>query len=318
LSHSPIRQQSTIRMETTQRTSTPLTAILAMLLTLGVVGGLYLDKTRTLTDRFDQEERRADSLLSVKLQLEGDIRSLTSQLETADDENESLGKRISALHEQLYQRDALEKQLRQQNRLRTGSIQGLHRNLDSLTIIRDSLENQLTAMTDKISWMNDEQALLLNQTKELQQKINELNTSLLTKVPRSAITGDDFMVEATKSNRKETAKAKKVNTLTISLNVPTELQVDNIQDVFVSLTDNQHNPIMPPLRTTTVVLSDINEVVPIHAIQRVIFTGKPKRISISLTPDKPLKPGIYRASVYTKTAYLGSVDFQLRDSFWFF
>ncbi|GAB4010201.1 hypothetical protein GCM10028808_20560 [Spirosoma migulaei] len=305
-------------METTPRTSTPLTAMLAMLLTLGVVGGLYLDKTRTLVDRFDQEERRADSLLSVKLQLEGDVRSLTSQLETATGENESLGKRISDLHGQLYQRDALENQLRQQNRLRTGTIRGLTRNLDSMTTIRDSLENQLAAMNDKISWLSDSNGLLLKETKDLQQKINELNTSLQTKVPRSAVTGDEFMVETRKSNRKETAKAKKVHTLTISLDVPPELELENIQDVFVSLTDPQHNPAMPPLRTTTVVLSDINEVVPIHAIQRVIFTGKPKRISISLTPDKPLKPGTYRASVYTKTAYLGSVEFQLRDSFWFF
>lgn len=305
-------------METTSRTSTPLTAILAMLITLGVVGGLYLDKTRTLINRFDQEERRADSLLSVKLQLEGDVRSLTSQLETATSENESLGKRISALHGQLYQRDAVERQLRQQNRLRTGTIHGLHRNLDSMTTIRDSLENQLAAMNDKIGWLTDSNGLLLNETKVLQQKINELNTTLQTKVTRSAITGDYFMVESTKGNHKETAKAKKVNTVTISLNVPPELQVDSIQEVFVSLTDPQHNPVMPPLRTETIVLETVNEVVPVHAIQRVIFTGKPTRISISLTPDKTLKPGIYRASVYTKNAYLGSVDFRLRDSFWFF
>ncbi|MVM41605.1 hypothetical protein GO730_34605 [Spirosoma sp. HMF3257] len=305
-------------METTQRTSTPLTGILAMLVILGLVGGLYWNQTRRMIDRFNQEERRADSLLSVKLQLEGDVRSLTSQLETATGENEFLDKRISDLHGQLYQRDAMEKQLRQQNRLRIGTIQGLTRNLDSITTIRDSLENQLAAMIDKIHWMNDENQLLLNQTKGLQQKINELNTTLQTKVPRSAITGDDFMVESTKANHKETAKAKKVHTLTISLNVPPELQLENIQDVFVSLTDPQHNPIMTPLRTTTVVLSDINEVVPIHAVQRVIFTGKPKRISISVTPDKTLKAGVYRASVYTKDTYLGSVEFQLRDSFWFF
>ena len=305
-------------MEPTQRTSTPLTAILAMLLTLGVVGGLYLDKTRTLTDRFDQEERRADSLLSVKLQLEGDVRSLTSQLDQATDENESLDRRISALHDQVNQRDALESQLGQRTISQTNTIQGLGQSIDTLNTYRDSLENQVEAMNDKIVWMNDEKKLLLNQTKDLQQKINQLTAALQTKVPRSAITGDDFMVEATKTNHKETAKAKKVNTLTISLNVPSDLQLDSAQEVFVSLTDSQHNPIMPPSRTETVVLDTINEVVPIHAIQRVVFTGKPKRISISLTPNKTLKPGIYRASVYTKNAYLGSVDFQLRDSFWFF
>lgn len=312
-----MRQKTNSRMETTERTKTPLAGILAMLLILGVFGGLYWHQTRTMTDHFNLVERRADSLLSVKLQLEGDIRSLTSQLETATDENESLGRRISTLHGQLNQQDGLKSQLRQRTVSQTRTIQGLNQVIDTLNTTRDSLENQLTAMKDKIGWLNDSNGLLLSETKDLQQKITKLNTALLTKFPRSAITGDDFMVEAIKSNRKETAKAKKVHTLTISLNVPAELQLDNVQEVFVSLTDPQHNPVMPPLRTETVVLETINEVVPVHAVQRVIFTGKPKRISISLTPDKTLKPGVYRASVYTKDAYLGSVDFQLRDSFWF-
>ncbi len=305
-------------MGTSERTKTPLAGILALLLTLGVFGGLYWNQTRIMTDHFNLVERRADSLLSVKLQLEGDVRSLTSQLDQATDENESLDRRISALHDQVNQRDALESQLGQRTISQTNTIQGLGQSIDTLNTYRDSLENQVEAMNDKIVWMNDEKKLLLNQTKDLQQKINQLTAALQTKVPRSAITGDDFMVEATKTNHKETAKAKKVNTLTISLNVPSDLQLDSAQEVFVSLTDSQHNPIMPPSRTETVVLDTINEVVPIHAIQRVVFTGKPKRISISLTPNKTLKPGIYRASVYTKNAYLGSVDFQLRDSFWFF
>ncbi len=305
-------------METTQRSSTTLISILAMLVFLSLVGGLYWNKTRAMTDHFNLVERRADSLLSVKLQLEGDVSSLASQLETATDENGSLDKRISALQEQLYQRDVVEQRLRQQNRLRTGSIQGLHRNLDSMTTIRDSLENQLAAMADKISWMNDEKALLLNQTKELQQKLNNLNTTLLAKAPRSAITGDDFMVESKKSNRKETAKAKKVNALTVSLRIPAEMQLEGIQDVYLSLTDSQHNSIGAPLKTATITLSDINEVVPVHAIQRVNFSQHPQRISLNINPEHTLKPGKYRASVYTKDTYLGSVDFQLRDSFWFF
>lgn len=305
-------------METTPRTSTPLTAILAMLLTLAVVGGLYLDKTRTLIDRFDQEERRADSLLSVKLQLEGDVRSLTSQLEMATGENESLGKRISALHGQLYQRDALENQLRQQNGVRTRAIQGLNVKVENLKTARDSSEKQMEAMRDKIEWMAGSNALLANQNKELQRQLNDAQATILTKVSRSTITGDAFLVETTKANQKETAKAKKVKALTVSLRIPTDLKLNGAQDVYLSLTDSQNNPIITTLKTTTITLADINEVIPVHAIQRINFSPTTQRISLSIIPDHTLKPGKYRASVYTRDIYLGAVEFQLRDSFWFF
>lgn len=289
-----------------------------MLLTFGLVGGLYWNKARTMTDRFNQEEQRADSLLSVKLQLEGDIRSLTSQLETATDESESLDKRISTLHGQLDRQNALAQQHRQRNSLRTRTIQGLNQNLTALSTSRDSLENQLAAVIDKVGWLTDSNELLLKQNKNLQQQLTDLTTTLATKVSQSAVTGDAFMVESTKSNRKETAKAKKVNMVTISLNVPTELQLDGVQEVFLSLTDGQHHAILPPLRTATISLATINEVIPVHAIQRVNFSQSPERISLSITPDHRLKPGKYRASVYTKGTYLGSVEFRLRDSFWFF
>ena len=65
-------------METTERTPTTLAWILATLIGLGIAGGLYWTNNRKLTTRFDQTEQRADSLLSVKLQLEGDIRDLNS------------------------------------------------------------------------------------------------------------------------------------------------------------------------------------------------------------------------------------------------
>jgi len=59
--------------------------VLATLIGLGVAVGLYWNN-HTLTIRYDQAEQRVDSLLSVKLQLEGDIRDLNSQLETATDD----------------------------------------------------------------------------------------------------------------------------------------------------------------------------------------------------------------------------------------
>jgi hypothetical protein len=132
------------------------------------------------------------------------------------------------------------------------------------------------------------------------------------------LTGDGFRVEAVKSNQKETAKAKKVDALTISLTVPAELALTGQQTVYLSLTNEERTTAMPPLRSETINLSTTNEVVPVHAMQTVSFGQTEQRIVFRIEPQAALKPGLYRASVYTRTAYLGSVEFRFRDSFWFF
>ena len=146
----------------------------------------------------------------------------------------------------------------------------------------------------------------------------DLKADLQTKVPRTALTGDAFRIETVKGNEKETAKAKKVDALMVSLSVPSEMGLTGTQEVYLSLTDEQNNGIMPTKNSSTVTLSGKNEVVPVHATQSVNFDKNPQRISFSVNPDSAIKPGIYRASVYTKDAYLGTAEFRLRNSFWFF
>ncbi|SOD94836.1 coiled-coil domain-containing protein [Spirosoma fluviale] len=296
-----------------------LTGVLAMLTALLVAFGFYYwQSTQTLRKENDLNEQRADSLFSAKLRLEGDLRSLESQLETAADENEWLNERLTAVHEQVASRNQQLNGLRQRTASTGNTIRQLHQNVSTLTVLRDSLENQMEAIRDKLNWLTNSNNLLLSQNKELQQQVNTLNSSLLTKVSESAVTGDAFLVVATKTNRKETAKAKKVHTLTISLDIPAELRLEGSQDVYLSLTDNQQNAVPEPLRDMTVSLADVNEVIPVHAVQKVNFSLKPQRILFSLSPAGTLKPGSYRAAVFTKNAYLGAVTFQFRDSFLFF
>ncbi|SFC22276.1 hypothetical protein [Spirosoma endophyticum] len=305
-------------METTERTPTTLAWILATLIGLGVAGGLYWNNNRTLTTRFDQAEQRADSLLSVKLQLEGDIRQLNSQLETATADKAYLDKRLENVHDQLNERNQAVNTLRQHNAGQTRTIQDLNQHLNRLSIARDSLENQMVAMHDKIKWQSQSSEQLRQQQNDLQQRLRTIDAQVLTMVPRSAITGDAFLVEVGKPNKKVTAKAKKANTLTISLNIPAVFKLEGIQEVYLSLTDEQQQPMTPALHSATVTLPDVNEVIPVHATQAVNFAKNPQRIFFNLSPGTDIKPGIYRAAVFTKDAYLGSVEFRLRDSFWFF
>ena len=309
-------------MENAGQNNKAVTYGLSALAALLLIGGVYFwNQNGKLTRQNDLTEQRADSLLSVKLQLEGDIRGLNSQLAAASDEKASLDKRVEDLNTQLTNRDRVMTQLRQSNLGRTRTIQGLNRNLATITTKRDSLESQMEAVQNKITWLTDANTKLTSQNDELtplKQEVANLKADLQTKVPRTALTGDAFRIETVKSNEKETAKAKKVNTLLVSLSVPVEMGLTGTQEVYLSLTDEQNNGIMPSQNTSTVTLSGKNEVVPVHATQSVNFDKNPQRISFSVSPDSNIKPGIYRASVYTKDAYLGTAEFRLRDSFWFF
>ncbi len=306
-------------METNVRTTQFLTTALAVsLIALVAVGYYYTTKSHTLLTQTDRFEQRADSLLSAKLQLEGDVRWLNKQLTTAKTENSDLTNDLARVNQHLTDNQTRQRALRQRNTGRTLTIQALNQNLTQLTGTRDSLTAQMNAMHDKIDWQQDSTESLQNQQYALQQKLDVADARFVTMVPRSAVTGDDFRVEATKANDRLTAKAKKVNALTISFAVPAQAGLTGTQAVFLSLTNEHHKPALTPLRTETVALPGVNEVVPVQAMQTVDFTKNPRRISFQLDLADAIKPGLYRASVYTKGGYLGSVEFRFRDSFWFF
>ncbi|GAB4035168.1 hypothetical protein [Spirosoma gilvum] len=305
-------------MQETGRTATNLTWILAMLIIVGLGGGFYWRNHRIWTAQYDQAELLADSLLSVKFQLEDDVHHLKSQLETAADDKVYFDKRLNQFYVMLNQQNLKANKLQQARDRQANEIRLLNQQGDSLATLRDSLANQLDASRDKINWLTDANKLLIGQNHALEQKLRNLNTELSASVSRTTLTGNAFLVEPLKANKKVTAKARKAHTLLVSCTVPAELQLEGRQEVFLSLTDEKQGTVLSPIRTTTVNLPNLNEVIPVHAAQMVSFTKSPQRIVFQLNYSSPLRPGLYRASLYTQDVFLGTVEFRLRNSFWFF
>jgi len=306
-------------METNETTTKTLTGLVSVLAVLLLAGGIFFWKKKAAF-KLEQvsTQQRVDSLLTAQLRLKEDMSELTNQLASSKADNTDLNTRLGDANQQLNRTDARLRDLRRTSAGRQQKLKQLDESNYRLTVIRDSLGAQMEAMHDKINWQTKENETLTSQNTNLQQQLTNRDARLLTMVPRSALTSDAFRVEVSKPNRKETAKAKKADVITVSFTIPAELALSGMQRVYVSLTDSQRVAMVDPQKLVTIALPDQQQTIPVHAERTVNFARNPQRLSVDINPESGVKPGIYRASVFTDNAYLGSVEFRLRDSFWFF
>jgi predicted nuclease with TOPRIM domain len=289
-------------MENPERSFKIMAWVFTALLVLSAAGALYyrnenLDAARTKA----QIEQRLDSLQTSHEQLAKKSSALNSQLDTARRNNVSLTGQVAESRDLLNRKEVLVRSLR-----------------NSVSSLRDTMQTQVASLTEQSERITGENQSLADKNAELNKQIEELNKELAMRVPRSVVTADGFRVEAVKHNDKVTAKAKKVHTLMVSCNVPAELGLEGTREVYLSLNDGQNHALLAPLTTALVQLAGSSQTIPVHAIQKVDFSKGSQPVSFTIESADDFQPRTYRASVFTKDAYLGSVEFKLRDSFWFF
>lgn len=290
-------------MENTNKKLKIVTGVMATLLLLSVAGGMYYrDKSRDLAEEKDRIEQKANLLL---LGQSRDINNLNNRFETVQKENQSLTGKVKELNNLLNEKYAQLWELRSDNAAK-------------IALLRDTIRTQLSQMQGERGMLTDKNLSLTSQNSTLGNQIAALNEKMQTMVPRSALTADAFRAEAIKRNEKVTAKAKKVHTLTVSCNVPPALGLEGTKEVYLSITDLQGNILMTPLRTATITAPDIHKTIPVHAVKSIDFGKSQQRVAFTIESTEDIAPGIYQASVFTTDDYLGTVEFEFRDSFWFF
>jgi cell division protein FtsB len=276
--------------------------ILTTLLLVSIAGNIYYwDKSRDLASEKDRVEQKANALL---LGQSRDMDDLTEQVDRTQKKNQSLLEEVEELNRMLSQVNTDLWELRTR---KTG-------NAADLNAMRYRDQARLLALNQQAGQLTDKNNSLTNQNDQLNQQLHTLRDSL--QAISNTLTADAFRVVALKSNAKETAKAKKVDVLSVSFSVPAEMSLRGREEIYLSLTDAQGNAFKPALRTLT--LSTSEEEIPVHASNVVDFNQKPESVTLTVYDTKDVKPGRYRASIYSRDKYLGSVELQFRDSFWFF
>ncbi len=277
------------------------TGAVTILLLFSTAGNIYYwDKSRGLTGEKDKIEQKANALL---LGQSLDIDELNKQVDRAKKKKNFLMAEVKELNGLLSRvnTDLWE--------LRTGKAN----NTGNLDYVRSRNQTILSVLNNRTDQLAKENGTLAQQNNQMSQQIAVLKDSLQT-ITANTLTADGFRMVALKGNNKETAKAKKVDRLTVSFTVPAEVGLTGRQAIYLSLTDAKEIALQPALCT----ISIEERVIPVHAVKSVNFYEQKESITLTVHDSNNLKPGMYRAAIYSEDDYLGSVEVQFRDSFWFF
>lgn len=306
-------------MEWTAHYSKTIAAMLAFLLTTSAITGLYYwDRSGDLAKEKDKTTLRADSLLSVKLNLERDIVSLSMDLNNAHTENEKVTQKLTSAQSLLSKKNRVMAKLSKQSDLQKGDLAALKNQVSELTELKGDLKTEIEKyQLEKDTWLS-ENSRLKKTNETLQTQITNLTTQLGGMAPKSVITANNFRVDVLKNNHKVTAKAKKANSIMVSFTLPAALSAEGNQQLFLSLIDAENRPMSGVIQHLSLSANEMPLDVPVHAVQTVDFNRNPRKAVFEFIPDEKVADGIYKASIYTNNAYLGSVEFHLRDSFLFF
>jgi myosin heavy subunit len=296
-----------------------IAGILTVLLGGALAGGIfYWDKSGNLASEKDKMELKADSMLSVKLNLEREILNLSTQINDAVKDNKALGGQVHTANAKLKKTNALLHTFQKSNQSQLQDIAHLNQQLAQLENVRNSLKDEFEALQNEKSTLANENKELKVNNADLSQQVNQLTVQMKELVPRTLITADNFSVDVLKSNEKLTAKAKKANALVVSMTLPAALKKAGEQDVFLSITDLQNIPMSGAIGTQAINAADGSVQVPVYAVKKVDFGHNPQKVTFHFEPTQKVEAGTYKVRIYTPNAYLGSTEFSLRESFLFF
>jgi chromosome segregation ATPase len=309
------------------------TGILVGGLAVATAFGIYQAyRSSEISDERDRFTIQSDSLMTVKKNLEEEINGLTKDLSDERDENAELVNKTEYINGLLAEKEKVltklnreAKSLRSQNKSKDEQMAILNNQIIALNDVKALMERNLTDLqsnnanliSENTEWKAkyDE---LRTQSEELNKQIASLNKKVDDIIYDSP--ADNFKVEVLKPNSKVTAKAKKANTLKVSFVVPemVKTSTENLQTLYLSILDDKNVPIKGAEKEVSVMRGEKLMPVAVHATQIVDYSKNPQSTTFMFDVKQKLTPGTYKATVYSNSDYLGTVEFKVRNSFLFF
>ena len=310
-------------------TTSILTSLLGVALAASIIFGIwqYRESGSLFADK-SSTEFIADSLSNVSSHLQTNVSALQNQLEDRNQEYEELQSKYEENNKLLSQKERTSRRyrgelstLKAMEKEKAARLALLNQKIVELKTLNNSLEDQLQEIPELNSRLNAS-AITIKQQNEQFTALNS-RFSDLDKEYKSVIyysPADNFKVKTLKWNDRVTAKAKKSRAVQVSFKLPsyTKSESAGTKPVYLTITDKNSEPISGVLKNINVMGMQEPVALEVHAVQNIDFTQNPQYVVFSVRFDEKVQPGTYTAKVYTTDDYLGSVIFELRDSFLFF
>lgn len=293
-------------------------AVTVSIIMASLVGILY-NKIEDAKSENDIIILKADSLMAVKNELQNELATLTRRLTN----KKVVVANLDSKNAVIESREVALKQVRDELVLleesENSEINALKTKISELEILKTTLEKSMVALKES-------DLVLINKNKDLQVKMLLLESQLRDakseiKAIKYLASADNFRVEVLKPNTQLTVKAKKARTLRVSMIIPSFLkaQIIDSKPIYLSILDEKNKPISGWNELVIVKDEKLKDVkMEVHSSKRIDFNKNPQSIFFDFTIENRLLPGLYSAKLYTTDSYLGTVEFRVRGSFWFF
>jgi chaperonin cofactor prefoldin len=314
----------------TSSTTSILTSLLGVALAAAILFGIWqYRKSGSLFAEKSGIETAIDSLSNVSNSLENNVETLQRQLEEKNVAYATLQSQYEENNRLLSQKERMARNYRGEmnafkaiDKEKAARLATLNQEIVELRALKSNMEEQLKEIPVLTATVEGNE-LKLQEWENNYDKLNKKYVSLEEKYSNVIYysPADNFKVVALKGNESITAKAKKSKTIQIAFKVPEYLTTENPENnkpVYLALTDSNMKPIQGVIENVSVMNPEESISLNIHATQEVDFSKNPQNVVFNIALDEKIAPGTYTARVYTTNDYLGSVTFELRDSFWFF
>ncbi|WP_101725158.1 hypothetical protein [Emticicia sp. TH156] len=289
-------------------------------------------RSSAISDERDRFTIQADSLMTVKQNLEEEISGLTKDLNDERDENAELVNRTEYINGLLAEKEKIMARLNKEaevlkgkNKSKDEQLALLNNQIIELNDVKALMERNLTDLQASNANLVSENTEWKVKYDELRAQRDELNTHIASLNKRIDeiiydAPADNFKVEVLKTNSKLTAKAKKAHSLRVSFLVPESLKnsKEGQQKVYLTVLDQKNMPVKGSIKEVSIMRGEKLMPVAVHAMQTVDLARSPQNATFEFDLKEKLKPGTYKASAYADNDYLGTVEFKVRNSFLFF
>ena len=300
------------------------TSIIAAVVLLAVIaGGIFmLNRQSQLLNENAELSMQVDSLLIEKEALLKEIDGITLAFKTEESRADSLSTVLADVQEQIEKRNAAAQKIRQQH---TTEVNELKKEIEQLRKFREENEAlvaqlrnenaallaQNTELTETVGEMQSENEQLTAKGEALQASNQELEKNV-SKLKAASVKASNFQVVVDKKSGKLTTSAKKARSINVSFdmnNVPKEHQGNHT--LYLVVTDELGMPVKVanPIRVR---INLDGKPAELEAQQeQKVNLSTDQHIEFNQEFDEKLKPGKYKASIYSEMGLMGTSGFVL-------